>query len=157
MAASTGSEPPAKLRTPITRTFVTRTVAPLLFRHHPARGGGGRCRGRDGKCQPCVPAGGPIRGAKFCVSLEIDVTLKALAEREDVAKLRPDTEHLRLEATDVIACAAVAADVLVGVAYQTHLNLLGQELRCAPIEVQVDATLILCCGIDEIIGKSKYT
>src|SRR6185437_3087539 len=109
------------------------------------------------KCQPCVPAGGPIRAAKFCVGLEIDVTLKALAEREDVAKLRPNAEHLRLEATDAIARATVAADVLVGVAYQAHLNLLGQELRSAPVEVQVHAILILCCSIDEIIGKPKHT
>src|SRR5260370_22323487 len=100
-----------------------------------------------------VPAGGPIRAGKFCVALEIDVTLKGLAKGEDVAKLRPDAEHLRLEAPDVIARAGVAADVFVGVAYQTHLNLLGQELRCAPIKVQVDATLILWCSIFELIGK----
>jgi hypothetical protein len=131
--------------------------APLLFCDHPARGRWRRCRGRDGKCQPCVPAGGPIRTAKFCVGLEIDVTLKALAERDDVAKLRSDAEHLRLEASDAVAGAAVAADFLLRVAYQANLNLLGQELRRAPIEVQVDATLILCCGIDEIIGKPKHT
>jgi hypothetical protein len=82
---------------------ITRAFAPLLVRSDPARGGRRRCRGGDGKCQPCVPAGGPVRAAKFRVGLEIDVTLKALAEREDVAKLRTDAEYLRLETSDVVA------------------------------------------------------
>src|SRR5476649_1084496 len=99
----------------------------------------------------------PIRAAKFCVGFEVDVTLKGLAEGENVAKLRPDAEHLRLETADTVARAAVAADFSVDVAYHTHLNLLGQELRCTPIEVQVDAVLILCCIIDEIICKPKHT
>ena len=83
--------------------------------------------------------------------------MEGLAKGEDVAKLRPDAEHLRLETADVVARAAVAADFSIGVAYQTHLNLFGQELRCTPIEVQVDAVLILCCIIDEIICKPKHT
>ena len=65
--------------------------------------------------------------------------MKGLAKGEDVAKLRPDAEHLRLETTDAVARATVAANFFIGVAYQTYLNLLGQELRCTPVEVQVDA------------------
>jgi hypothetical protein len=40
--------------------------------------------------------------------------LKALAERKDVAELRPDAEHLRLEASNAIARAAVAAKAEFG-------------------------------------------
>jgi hypothetical protein len=61
-----------------------------------------------------------------------------------------------LEATDTVARAAVAADFLVGITHEPHLNLLGQELRRAPIEVQVDAILLLCCSIFEIICKPKH-
>jgi hypothetical protein len=48
---------------------------------------------------PGVPAGRAIRGTEFLVAFEIDVTLKALAERKDVAELLPDAEHLRKEAS----------------------------------------------------------
>jgi NAD(P)-dependent dehydrogenase (short-subunit alcohol dehydrogenase family) len=82
---------------------ITRALAPLLFRNHPAHGGWRCRRGRNHKRQPGIPAGRASRVTKFSVTLEIDVTLKGLAKGEDVAKLRPDTEHLRLEATDTVA------------------------------------------------------
>ena len=44
---------------------------------------------------------------------------------------------------DPIAGAAVATDFFVNVADQSDLKLLGQELRRAPIEMHVDAVLIL--------------
>ncbi len=42
--------------------------------------GGGVAAGENGKRQPGIPAGRTGRVAKFSVALEVDVTLKALAE-----------------------------------------------------------------------------
>ena len=83
-----------------------------------------RCVPKDG----CDPVTGPSFGivsAEFRVAFEIDVTLKALAERKDVAELRPDAEHLRLEASNAIARAAVAANFFVRVPHQSHLPVSG--------------------------------
>src|ERR1700761_7686700 len=108
--------------------------APLLFRDDVLRCGGWRGgRGRDHKCQPGIPAGRSIHVAKFPIGFEVDVTLEALTQRNDVAELRTDAEYLRLETSDMVARAAVATEFFVGVACQTNLNLLGQELRRAPI------------------------
>src|SRR5258708_28072599 len=77
---------------------------PLVFSNHAAQGGRWCRRGRNGKRQPGIPAGRASRVTKFSVTLEINVTLKALTERKHVAELRPDAEHLRLETR----CANIA-------------------------------------------------
>src|SRR5262249_55579015 len=76
-----------------------------LFREHWPRGcrRRRRRRRRDHKRQPSVPAGRASRVSELSVTLDIDVTLKVLAERKHVAELRPDAEHLRLKASDMVA------------------------------------------------------
>src|SRR4051812_43684747 len=127
-----------------------------LFRDHAMCGGRRRRCGRDGKCEPAVPPGRASRPPEFRVSLEIDVPLEAFAERKDVAELRPDAEHLRPEAPDPVARAAVAPKFLVGVPYQPHLHLLGQELRCAPVEMHVHAALVLRRQVEKVVRESEY-
>ena len=61
-----------------------------------------------------------------------------------------------MEAADVVAGAAVAADLFIDIADDANLNLLGQELRRAPIEVHVDAVLILRRLIGEIVGEAEH-
>src|SRR5262249_47285665 len=82
---------------------VKRALAPLLFRNHPGHGGRWCRRGRNDKRQPGIPAGRASRVTKFSVTLDINVTLKALAERKHVAELRSDAKHLRLETSDAVA------------------------------------------------------
>jgi hypothetical protein len=48
-----------------------------------------------------------------------------VSDRKNVAELRTDADHPRLEASDAIAGAAVTADLLVEVTHEAHLNLLG--------------------------------
>ncbi len=79
---------------------------------------------------------------KFRVGFLIDIALHA-TDREKVSDLRTDAGDPRLETADMVAGAAVARQLIVNVADQTNLNLLGHKLRRAPIEVHVDAILIL--------------
>src|SRR5579871_855586 len=73
-----------------------------LFRDQMLR----RCRRRwcrrYHKRHPGIPAIWPILGGELLIGLEIEVALH-VADREDEAHLRPDSENLRLEAADTIA------------------------------------------------------
>src|SRR5215831_4218096 len=79
-----------------------------------------------------------------------------IRQGNDEPELRADANHARLEAAHPIAGAAVATDLLVDIAHQSGLKLLGQELRRAPIEMHVDAVLILGRLIGEIVGEAKH-
>ena len=49
---------------------------------------------------------------------------------------------------------AVRCDLLIGIAYKTDKQLLRQELRRCPIEMEVDTVSILRLGILEIVGEA---
>src|SRR6195256_4828556 len=95
-------------------------------------------------------------GAELLVALQVEIGLMRGAERQNVAELRPDAEDARLEASNPIAGAAVAGELLVGVADQAELHLLGEELRRAPIQMRVDSVLVLRVGIFEIVGEAEH-
>ena len=110
----------------------------VLFREHWSCRRGRRCRRRRKiERQPKVPARGPIFVGEFAVGLQVEIPLHFVSDRENVADLWADADHPRLEASDAIAGAAVTADLLVEVTHEAHLNLLGQELRHAAVEVHV--------------------
>src|SRR5262249_20518309 len=105
---------------------------------------------------PGVPAVGSVVVGEFPVAFEIDVALRRGAQGNDDSELRADADDLRLETADAIAAAAVAADLLVDLANGTDKKLLRQELRRAPIEVHVDAVLILRRLVGEIVGEAEH-
>src|SRR5262245_40540541 len=107
-----------------------------------------RCGGEIER-QPEIPARRPILVGKFAIGFQVQISLQ-VSDRKNVANLRTNADHPRLEAADSIAGAAVAADLLVEVTHETDLPLLGQELRHAPVEVHVDATLILSSRVYEV-------
>jgi hypothetical protein len=76
--------------------------------------------------------------SEFPISLQIEVDLN-LSEREDETHLRADTNHARLKRADVVAGATVGADLLVEVSNGADEELLGEELRGAPISASVTA------------------
>src|SRR5262245_56631298 len=80
-----------------------------------------RRRRRDREREPHVPALRAMLGAELLVALEVPVALKLGAERYNVADLRPDPEHLRLEAADPVTRSAVAGDLPVGIADEAEL------------------------------------
>src|SRR5262249_31440882 len=82
--------------------------------------------------------------------------LRRGGQRNNESELRAHADHTRLEAAHPIARTAVAADLLVDIAHQSDLKLLGQELRRAPIEMHVDAALILGRLVGEIVGEAEH-
>src|SRR6516162_316604 len=111
-----------------------------LFRDHSSwRTARRLLRRRDHECDPGVPAVRSVLVREFPVASEIEITLRLGGQGNDESELRPRAHHLRLEAAHAVAGAGVATDLLVDVANQSDLNLLGQELRRAPIEMHVDA------------------
>src|SRR5215469_7095031 len=75
---------------------------------------------------------------------------------KEVAELRSDTAHPRLERTDLVTRSAVAAHLVVKVAGDAHEQILGQELRCARVQVSVHAVLMISFFVFEIVGESRY-
>src|SRR6476660_9490221 len=99
-------------------------------------------RRRDGEGDPGIPAAGTILCGKLSVSLEIEIALH-VTDRKEESDLGPDANHLGLEAADTVAWTAVAAEFLVDIAHEANHDLLRHELRCTPVEMHVDAVLIL--------------
>ena len=75
-------------------------------------------------------------------------------DREDISELRTDAENARAEAAEHRRLAEVVGDLLVGIADEADEDLLGQELRHAPVEMEIDAALVLRVGILEIVGEA---
>src|SRR5215471_5087047 len=136
----------------------TNQNQPRLIRDHASRCRWARplLRRRDIECDPAVPAGGPVLVAEFPVAFEIEITLKLIAQGNDVSELRPRAHHRRLEAAHLVAGAGVATDLLVDVADGTDKNVFLYEFRRAPIEMHVDAVLILGRLIAEIVSEAEH-
>src|SRR5207245_1796324 len=75
---------------------------------------------------------------------------------DGVTELRAGACNARLEATDPVAGAAIAARLIVEVAHQADLELLGQKPRRAPVQMDIDAALIFGGGIDEVVSQSSH-
>src|SRR5262249_7090562 len=100
---------------------------------------------------PHVPAFRPVRGGKLLIRLDVHVSLE-LAHGDGVTELPAGARNARLEATDPIAGPAIAARLIVEVAHQTDLELLCQEPRRTPVQMDVHAALIFGGGIDEVVS-----
>src|SRR5262245_49394155 len=135
-----------------------RTFWRLLLRDHPSIGRRRRLAwqswgNRNGK--PCIPTFGSVLRCEFLEAFKIDIALPLFADREDVANLRSYSSDTCLEAAEAVSGASVTGNLLKPVTRQAELELLGQELRCPPVDVHVDAVLILGVRILEIVGETK--
>ena len=72
---------------------------------------------------------------------------RVLTDAEGCSRSADRRRTRGFEAADAVTGAVVAGKLLVGVADEADLPLLGEELRRAPIEVHVDAVLVLRVGI----------
>jgi hypothetical protein len=68
--------------------------------------------------------------------------------------LRANPNDSRLEIAEYGGRSAIGGELLVEIADSPDVHLLGDELGQAPIEVPVDAILIVCFGILEIVGEA---
>jgi hypothetical protein len=95
-----------------------------------------------------------IVGVELAVALEVQVSLR-ISERKDISDLRADANDPRHEGTDMITAAAVAGELVIHIANRTDKPLLGEKLRRAPIEMEVDAILIVCLRVDIVVGEAR--
>ena len=81
--------------------------------------------------------------------------IPAVSDRKKVSDLRTDANDARLEGTNLVARTAVTRNLIVDVADQSYQHLLGQELRRAPVEVKVDAVLIIGARVHKIVSEPR--
>src|SRR6516165_3935285 len=103
----------------------------------------------------CAASAPPTAAANSLIRPDVHVSLE-LAHGDGVTELPTGARNARLKATDPIAGPAIAARLIVEIAHQADLELLGQEPRRAPVQMDVDAALIFGGGIDEVVGQSSH-
>src|ERR1700716_4256362 len=109
---------------------------------------------RDRERQPRIPTFRPVLGPELEIRLRTQEALHSV-QWKDISELRAGREDSRLKRTDPVSGSAISGDLVVGVTHEADKELLGQELRCTPVQVEVDAALILGGRILEIIGKAR--
>jgi hypothetical protein len=89
------------------------------------------------------------------VRLQIYISLHR-SDWNDETDLRAKPDDTRLKCADAVAGATVGTDLLIETADRPYKYLFGQELRSAPIQVPIDAALVICARIDEVVGLPGY-
>ena len=87
--------------------------------------------GREHEGKPHVPAVRSVGVIEFLVALDVEIALGCVADRNDEPDLRPDAKHAGLEATDSVARATVATDLVIGVSDQPDQELFGRNCDAA--------------------------
>src|SRR5229473_5743166 len=108
---------------------------------------------RDRERQPGIPARRPVGGVEFAIPLHAHKCL-VVTNRENMSKLRAEAEDARAEAAEHGRLAEVVGDLLIGITDEADEHLLRQEVRHAPVEMEIDAALVLCVRILEIVGEA---
>src|SRR5215470_18800375 len=123
---------------PCLSAYVRALFAVHGRRRHSCR----RRRWRDREGEPRVDARRPVAGVELAVGFQVQISFH-VSDRKKVSDLRTDADDARLEGTNLVARTAVTRNLIVNIADQSYEHLLGQELRRAPVEVKVDAVLII--------------
>ena len=97
-----------------------------------------------------VPALWPVLCGELPIGLGAQRALHFVADRKQIAELRANAGNAGLEIAQRCSFAAVARDLLEVVADRTDENVLVQELRDAPIDVAVDAVLVVGIGFSKL-------
>jgi len=85
---------------------------------------------------------GPILRVEFVVALEVEVPL-LFADLEKPPGLRSEAPNLRLEVAEGCAGAAVAGELVVGIADETGMEIRRKELRCRPVQVGIHPVAVV--------------
>src|SRR5262249_26802715 len=110
-----------------------------------------RLRGRQRVGEPKIPAVRPVRRRELLIGFAVHVSLE-VHDGNGIADLPAGAGNARLEATHSVSGPAIAARLIVEVAHQADLEPLGQKPRRAPIEMHIDAVLILGGRIEEVVS-----
>src|SRR6185437_14544465 len=106
---------------------------------------------RNRERQPGIPPGGTVGRIEFAVGSQ---TQKALhvSHGENISDLRTGAEYARSESAQNRILAEIVGYLLKGVTGHADEKLLREEVRGAPVEMEIDAALILGVGVLEIVG-----
>ena len=77
-----------------------------------------------------------------------------LTDREEETDLWANAGHTTLEIAELRAGAAVAGELLKEIAGKPDLDVLAHELRGCPVDVKVDAVLVLQGVVHEVVGQA---
>src|SRR5262249_51608068 len=94
----------------------------------------------------------PVAGVELVIASEIEVTF-AVRDWKEKPDLRPDSGNARFEFTEPGAGAAVGRQLVVDIADGAEVEFVGEIRRNRPIQVRVDAALVLGVRIDEVVGE----
>src|SRR5580704_4882114 len=119
-----------------------------------------RWRGRRGllrkhEAYPGRPSLWPVLRFEIGVCLEVEIG-PHVADREKEADLRTKADRHPLEAAELGARTAVGCELLEIIAGNANKHVLADELRSRPIEMGVDAVLILQIGIGKAVGHPAH-
>jgi hypothetical protein len=77
------------------------------------------------------------------------------ANREEEPDLWANAGHTSLKIAELCAGAAVAGELLKEIAGKPDLDILAHELRCGPVDMKVDAVLVLQVWVDEVVRQAS--
>src|SRR6266446_800149 len=102
---------------------------------------------------PRRPSFRSVFRGKFLVTLEVQISL-LVSDREQIAELGTNAENARFKSVEERCRANIVSDLLVGISDHADKELFGQKVRCTPVEMEVDAVLILRCRVLEIVCEA---
>src|SRR5215469_544192 len=94
----------------------------------------------------------PVAGVELVIASEIEVAF-AVRDWKEKPDLRPDSGNARFEFAEPGARAAVGCELIVDIADGAKVEFVGEIRRNRPIQVRVDAALVLGIRIDEVVGE----
>jgi hypothetical protein len=115
-----------------------------------------RCGGfgrRNRECQPSAPARRAVLCSKIAVCSQAQKALH-VSQGESISDLRTDAENARPESAKDRVLAGVVSDLLIGIPGKADEDLLGNKMRGAPVEVEIDSVAVLRVRIFEIVGEA---
>src|SRR3954466_5047338 len=131
-----------------------RSSVRLLCDHAPGRSDrAGWCGLGYRESEPGIPARRAVVGIEFAIPLQAEEGL-IFSDRKNISDLRAKTEHARPEGAKNRVLAGVVSDLLIGVAYEPNKQLLRHKVRHAPVEMEIDAALIVGIRIYKVVGEA---
>src|SRR5579862_5861102 len=100
-----------------------------------------------------MPARWPVRRIEFAVGFDIQISLH-VSDREEISDLRADTDDSRPETAQDRTLAKIVGDLLIEIANQANEDLFREKLRRAPVEMEINAVLILSSLVLQIVGEA---
>src|SRR6187402_1549651 len=129
-------------------------IALLVHRPPCRRHGAGWRHRRDRERQPGIPARRPVLGGELAIGFHVEISLH-VPNREEISELWTNSEDPGSKTTEDGILTEVVRDLLIGVSHEADENLFRKKLGDAPVEMEIDAVLILRVLVLEVVGNAS--